>query len=1113
MKTISRVSVLVVLMALMLPLLASPAALPFAAAQDGSPVADMGGSIQEGAGEPSDCSGLPTADQADGDTSETAKTCNLDSIGNEPQEATTLDEDVAAADASESILTLTVWDAETMLPIAGVDVVIHDGNDFSLIVASGQTDENGVLATPPLPNGYYDIETSHPDYVDNGAGISLSSDTTYGIQMTRRVPGALTITTVDDQTEEPIVGAAVVVHDGNDYSIIVAIGQTDDNGVFFTDQLPSGYYSIETTHPDYLDGSGWVFLRGDTSSPVSMTRRVPGTLTISIGDWQLEQPIAGAAVAVHDGNDYSVIVATGQTDGNGVFVTDPLPSGYYSIEAMHPEYFDGSIGIWLNGNSSTSVSMTRRAPGVLTVTVLDKETQDPVPGASVIVHDGNDYSIIVTSGQTDDNGVFATEQLPSGYYSIEATHPEYFGDSDYLRVAGDTNSTIFMTPRAPGILTVTVVDDQTAQPIAGAAVVVHDGNDSSIVVTSGQTDNNGVFITEQLPGDAFYLAVSHPDFFDTNMSVWISGDTNSTVSMTRRVAGTLTISVVDDQDERPVTGAMVTVRNSSTWQIVVSGETDDDGVFTTAQLPGEYYVIEVVHPDFLDDSIWVEVSGDTSSTVSMTRRVPGTITITVLDEQSEQPVAGAAVIVRDVTFSIVASGETDSNGLLVTQQLPGNHYYIAISHPDYLIQTTDVSVIGDASSTVLMTPRVPGVLAVTVLDEQTQEPVVGVAVVVRDGNDYSRIVASDETGEDGVFATEQLPSSSYYVDLSHPNYFPDSHWISLQGDMSNTFTLTPRVPGTLTATVTDTHTTNPIEGVMVMVWDRGDLVTYGKTGSDGVFTTEQLPSSDYEVELSHPSYLGTTEYVRISGDTDLTASMVAQVTGVLTVTAVDEQTDQPLAGATVVIRDENDFEIVSYGETDSAGVFATGQLLSGNYYVSVSQPGYASSTVWVGIQGDVSTNISMPAVPIPEPGTLAITVLDDHTNEPIEGATITVRDNEDNLVAYGKTGSDGLFITDRLPSGDYYLHISRGGYAEGFDSVSVDGGVSSTISLIPQAPGTLTITALDEQTGQPIEGATVAVWNSESLAAYGYTDTGGIFTTDQLPGGDHTIELRTPPFR
>ncbi len=202
-------------------------------------------------------------------------------------------------------------------------------------------------------------------------------------------------------------------------------------------------------------------------------------------------------------------------------------------------------------------------------------------------------------------------------------------------------------------------------------------------------------------------------------------------------------------------GAVAAAGDQSTWQIVVSGETDDDGVFTTAQLPGEYYVIEVVHPDFLDDSIWVEVSGDTSSTVSMTRRVPGTITITVLDEQSEQPVAGAAVIVRDVTFSIVASGETDSNGLLVTQQLPGNHYYIAISHPDYLIQTTDVSVIGDASSTVFMTPRVPGVLAVTVLDEQTQEPVVGVAVVVRDGNDYSRIVASGETGED-VAATTSI---------------------------------------------------------------------------------------------------------------------------------------------------------------------------------------------------------------------------------------------------------------------------------------------------------------------------------------------------------------------
>ena len=110
-----------------------------------------------------------------------------------------------------------------------------------------------------------------------------------------------------------------------------------------------------TKKPFRVDGGAAITIRLD---PIDGS----GTAAVTVLDDETGAPIASAELRVlrWGGSDRP-------TDTDGVFTTDPLPAGDYSVNVSHPDYIydiytDGRFGV--NGNAHSTVRIVRERPYV-----------------------------------------------------------------------------------------------------------------------------------------------------------------------------------------------------------------------------------------------------------------------------------------------------------------------------------------------------------------------------------------------------------------------------------------------------------------------------------------------------------------------------------------------------------------------------------------------------------------------------------------------------------------------------------------------------------------------------------------------------------------------------
>src|SRR5690606_18355520 len=118
--------------------------------------------------------------------------------------------------------------------------------------------------------------------------------------------------------------------------------------------------------------------------------------------------------------------------------------------------------------------------------------------------------------------------------------------------------------------------------------------------------------------------------------------------------------------EEPLEGATVTVSywDEATYETVIaaSGPTGEDGTFITGMLVSRYYDVEITADDYYRYNTSVQVTGDTTTSVTLEPRIAGTLTVTVLDDVSNDPVAGASVtVLYSGTQTTVTTGITNED--------------------------------------------------------------------------------------------------------------------------------------------------------------------------------------------------------------------------------------------------------------------------------------------------------------------------------------------------------------------------------------------------------------------------------------------------------------------
>lgn len=139
----------------------------------------------------------------------------------------------------------------------------------------------------------------------------------------------------------------------------------------------------------------------------------------------------------------------------------------------------------------------------------------------------------------------------------------------------------------------------------------------------------------------------------------------------------------------------------------------------------------------------------------------------------------------------------------------------------------------------------------------------------------------------------------------------------------------------------------------------------------------------------------------------------------VTITKIDSNTKQPIAGANLVLKDSTGKEITSWTSTTNSHIIRN--LPAGDYtIVETSAPtGYLlNENVTAFTISDTNKNIAINIENAPKNVVVNITKIDQETNTPLAGAVLVVKNSNGEIIARFTTTEESYVLTD-LENGTY----------------------------------------------------------------------------------------------
>ena len=288
----------------------------------------------------------------------------------------------------------------------------------------------------------------HPNNSDN-------SDV-YG-QPSASSPASLQLTVLDEDTNAPIPNARITGTDGQNNELSPSPAITDSNGqVTISGIQGNNDWQLKFSSPGYIihSISRWVeqsinyetvkMSKSSASSPslASLLLGVAGDAQITAGSDQLS-PIPNARITGTDGQGNELPLAI--TNSSGLVTINGEP-GTWNLTVSAPGYDNDlfatiiSVNPGIN-NLESKAMLTHNSPASLQLTVLDMDTEAPIPNAQITVTGWQNSvapsQIFITNnrGQVTINGV-------SGRWDLMISAPGY--DTSYVgfRIEPGINSQV-----------------------------------------------------------------------------------------------------------------------------------------------------------------------------------------------------------------------------------------------------------------------------------------------------------------------------------------------------------------------------------------------------------------------------------------------------------------------------------------------------------------------------------------------------------------------------------------------------------------------------------------------------------------------------------------------
>ena len=518
----------------------------------------------------------------------------------------------------------------------------------------------------------------------------------------------------------------------------------------------------------------------DDDNPDKPTE-VPQALRVIVVDKDTGEEVEGTGftVTAQDNPDFKF---DGISKNGGVDKTSVLADTYIgTITSVPEEYLMNNNKVSVKLEPATEegkvteirlVIEKNKGVGDLDVIVRDKDTKEPIPGATVVIKDkdGNVIDTIIT----DENGKVNKPDLPIGDYTVKVievpdgyTPPE---PQDVTIEKDKTSELIFEVEKGVGNLDVIVRDKDTKKPIPGAKVEILD-KDGKVIKTV-TTDKDGKISEKDLPvGDYTIKVTEVPEGYtapaDQTAKVE-KGKTTEKIFELEKGKGALNVLIRDKDTKEPIPNAKVQIIDKD-GKVILEAKTNKEGRVEQNNLPAGDYTIKVIEvPDGYSkpaDTVAPVKVGKRTNVIFELEKGRGNLEVTIRDKDTKKPIPGAVVQIADKNGTLITTLTTDSNGQIKKENLPIGDYIIRVQEvPEgYKIPETEKATVkkNETAKVLIELEKSVGALEVIVRDKDTKEPIPGAKVVVVD--EKGNTILETKTNENGRVEKDKLPVGKYTI--------------------------------------------------------------------------------------------------------------------------------------------------------------------------------------------------------------------------------------------------------------------------------------------------------------------------------------------------------------
>jgi len=560
-------------------------------------------------------------------------------------------------------------------------------------------------------------------------------------------------------------------------------------------------------------------------------------------EYQAAPPGTAKSVAPDAPNDKGFAVPSSPTVDGVNFTLAPVPA------SISGRIYDSTVGnsdaggLNVAGAKVTLTDSTGKVVATTTAAGARKAATDPAPGSYTFTG--------ITASTTGSNFTVSAVKVGFNPNSL-AVNNVYFGD---VLVAQD----LALTPIPPGSITGTVTDANGAG-VAGALVTFVSADGTATLNATADANGNyslptvfpgtyngtatGPINPNMRPtttqGKATVVVASAPAKATANFSV---------VTIPPSFAGTIT----DGTTKKPLTGAVVTITDTATGNVIKTLQTGADGKYSSGPLaPGTYtisaslvgYITQalksqaVYNGDALTDTIPSEAP---LVDIALAVAAPGSVTGQVTDANGGGGVAGAVVTITSTDGTqTLTSAPSDANGNYSiptngTKANPSGNYTATVTVPQNgsgkpefsPAPAQSITIPADGTRTVnFVLTEIPATLSGAVTDNQTGKPIASATVTLTDSSGRT-IGGPQTTAADGTFTFASIPAGQTAATFSLSATAPGGYFQGFRnpapsitlGDALTGQNIALDEQGTITGLVTDASTGQPLPNVALTITD------------------------------------------------------------------------------------------------------------------------------------------------------------------------------------------------------------------------------------------------------------------------------------------------------